>query len=203
MFFRTPLQTPNKVIFLDVDDVLACPERGIDGKYIADPDGYIHAKLIDLKLFQKFVDRAKQNNVALNLLTGRPDIPLCQKLLTSFIEAVGGYSKTIGGFHPGCIYFTGIMVEADGIKKWKQHKSKADVVADVHLQQYSHLSHEHICMIDDIDDYLVPFRKMGYPTIHVTPEKQNSLCYFAELELFILASRPEEMIGYGLKNFTR
>lgn len=196
-FYRSaPVVKPRKVIFYDVDGVLADPVRNTEGKYIQEADGFIDTKIINVEHFKKINAFAIENNVALHLLTGRDDnIPLNLTrngdrntvMLTGLIEQAGGFSESVGGFKRHCaIYYTGRMVENNkGKLVHTEMITKAEVVKSVHYYQYPHLAPNDILVIDDSLRYLTPIKAKGYQILYVTAEMLADHSHYALAEKFM------------------
>src|SRR3990167_4339236 len=96
--FALPQQKVSKVIFLDLDDTLANPARNANGDFIVEDDGHIDAVLLDKEKFSHLVQTAIKHDVPLYIVTGRPDIERCVKLINDMINSVHGFSNSVGGF---------------------------------------------------------------------------------------------------------
>ena len=90
------------------------------------------------------------------------------------------------------------MIQDQGKLIWKNSKTKAQVVEELHNKHYPHLATHDICMVDDLDHYLVPLKALNYNTYHVDAEKQKSRVYFQEIQALMTTTQ-----AIGLQNNAR
>lgn len=181
--FASHVGKPNKVIFLDLDDTIANPARDKAGDFIVEDDGHIDAVLLDKEKFSHFVQAAINHDVPLYIVTGRPDIARCVKLINDMINSVNGFSKSVGGFHHDSILYLSKMISENGKLVRKEMDTKVHIIEKIHQEKYRYLPKENILFVEDMARYYEPVQALGYRVIKADTK---TLAHFAEAEDFIL-----------------
>ena len=158
------------VIFFDFDHVLHQPDLINDNdpeSYACEKNGFLGGTIIASEALKQQVIFAKENNIALYVLTERPDNELHRLHIRYCLQQINGFHEGPGGFKENQIICLGI--ESYCPEKQRREvkillQSKACTIKNIHRLRHPDLPRSHLLFVDDDPDNLDLVTNAGYST---------------------------------------